>query len=173
VNNNVNVNRNVNVNNNYYGGAGYGRAGAVAVGEEGAVAVGRRGAVVAGEEGFYGVGRYGGVVAGEYYDSYEGWRVAAGVGAGIAIGTMLARPPTTHVTVVSGGTSYMYADGAYYQQVFYQGQVSYQVVTAPAGVIITTLPAGCTTTVMNGVSVQHCGTTYYQRVSNGYQVVVF
>jgi hypothetical protein len=171
VNQNVNVNRNVNVNNNYYGG-GY-RGGAVVAGEEGAVAVGRRGAVAVGEEGFVGVGRYGGVVGGEYYESYEGWRVAAGVGVGIAIGTMLARPPTTHVTVVTGGTSYMYADGSYYQQVMYQGQVSYQVVTAPAGAIITTLPAGCTTTVMNNVSVQQCGTTYYQRVSTGYQVVVF
>ena len=109
--NNVNVNRNTNVNN-----AGYGRGG-VAVGEEGAVAVGPRGAVAVGEEGFAGVGRYGGVVAGEHYESYEGWKVAAGVATGIAIGTMLARPPTTSVVVVSSGTNYMYADGAYYEQV--------------------------------------------------------
>jgi hypothetical protein len=27
--------------------------------------------------------------------------------------------------------------------------------------------------VMNGVTVSQCGSTYYQRVSNGYQVVVF
>ena len=99
--------------------------------------------------------------------------VAAGVATGIAVGTMLARPPTTSVTVVAGGTNYMYADGAYYQQVFYGGQVSYQVVSAPAGVIITTLPGGCTTTMMQGVTVQQCGATYYRRVSTGYQVVVF
>jgi hypothetical protein len=166
-NTNVNVNRNVNVNNRY------GRGGAVIAGEEGAVAVGRRGAVAVGEEGFVGVGRYGGVVAGERYESYEGWRVAAGVATGIAIGTMLARPPTTSVTIVAGGANYMYADGAYYQQVMYGGQVSYQVVTAPAGAIITTLPGGCSTTVMNGVSVQSCGGTYYRRVNTGYQVVVF
>ena len=86
---------------------------------------------------------------------------------------MLARPPTASVTVVTGGTNYMYYSGAYYQQVYYGGQVSYQVVTAPAGAIITTLPAGCTTTIMGGVSVQQCGPTYYQRVSTGYQVVVF
>jgi len=168
-NSNVNVNRNVNVNTGY----GYGRGGAVAVGEEGAVAVGRRGAVAAGEEGFVGVGRYGAVVGGERYESYEGWRVAAGVGTAIAVGTMLARPPTTSVTVVTGGTNYMYADGAYYEQVYYGGELSYRVVTAPAGAIITTLPGGCTTTVMNGVSVQQCGPTYYRRVSTGYQVVVF
>jgi hypothetical protein len=174
VNNNVNVNRNVNVNNRYAGG--YGRPGAVAVGEEGAVAVGRRGAVAVGEEGFVGVGRYGAVVGGERYDSYEGWRVAAGVAGvatGIAIGTMLARPPTTSVTVVAGGTNYMYADGAYYEEVFYGGDVSYRVVTAPAGAIITTLPGGCTSTVVGGVAVSQCGSTYYQRVSNGYKVVVF
>ena len=172
-NTNVNVNRNVNVNT----GAGYGRRGAVAVGEEGAVAVGRRGAVAVGEEGFVGVGRHGAVVAGERYESYEGWKVAAGVTAGvavgIAVGTMLARPPAASITVVSAGTNYMYADGVYYEQVYYGGQVSYRVVTAPAGVIITTLPGGCTTTVMGGVSVQQCGSTYYRRVSTGYQVVVY
>jgi Fe-S cluster biogenesis protein NfuA len=77
------------------------------------------------------------------------------------------------VTVVAGGTNYMYANGAYYETVMYGGEVTYRVVAAPAGAIITTLPGGCTTTVMGGVSVQQCGTTYYQRVSTGYQVVVF
>jgi hypothetical protein len=128
--------------------------------------------VVAGEEGFAAAGRYGGVVYGERYESYEGWKVAAGVMGVIAIGTMLARPPTTSTTVVVSGSSYYYADNTYYQQVVYSGQVSYQVVAAPAGAIITTLPAGCTVTVVGNVSYQHCGTTYYQRVSNGYQVVV-
>jgi hypothetical protein len=173
LNNSVNVNNNVNVNRNVNSNAGYGRPGGVVVGEEGAVAVGRRGAVAVGEEGYAGVGRYGAVVGGERYESYEGWRVAAGVATGIAIGTMLARPPTTSVVVVAGGANYMYADGAYYQQAFYEGEVSYRVVPAPAGAIITTLPGGCTTTVMNGLSVQQCGSTYYQRVSSGYRVVVF
>jgi hypothetical protein len=184
-NTNVNVNRNVNVNTRpgyrpggtviagEEGAVAVGRRGAVAVGEEGAAAVGRRGAVVAGEEGFVGVGRYGAVVGGERYESYEGWRAAAGVATGIAIGTMLARPPTASVTVVTGGTNYMYADGAYFEQVYYGGQVSYRVVTAPAGAVITTLPGGCTTTIMNGVTVTQCGATYYRRVSTGYQVVVF
>ena len=104
---------------------------------------------------------------------YEGWRAVAGVATGIAVGTMLARPPTTSVTVVASGTNYMYADGAYYEQVYYGGEVSYQVVNAPAGVVISTLPGGCTTVVMQGASVHQCGPTYYQRVSAGYQVVVF
>ena len=146
------MNRNVNVNSGY-------RRGGVVVGEEGAVSVGRRGAVAVGEEGFVGVGRYGAVVGGERYESYEGWRVAAGVATGIAVGTMLARPPTASVTVVTGGTSYYYADGAYYEQVYYGGQVSYRVVTAPAGAVITTLPGGCKTTVVGGVAYQQCGQT--------------
>jgi hypothetical protein len=86
---------------------------------------------------------------------------------------MLARPPATSTTVVVSGTSYMYADGAYYERVVYSGDVSYRVVNAPVGAVITTLPGGCTTTIMGGVSVQQCGTTYYQRVSTGYRVVVF
>src|SRR6185503_3088051 len=155
--NNVDVNRNTNVNNAGY----YGRPGGVVAGEEGAVAVGRRGAVAVGEEGFVGVGRYGGVVSGEVYDSYEGWRVAAGVATGIAVGTMLARPPATHVTVIAGGANYMYADGAYYEQVMYGGEVTYRVVQAPVGAIITTLPGGCSSTVVGGVAVSQCGTTYY------------
>jgi hypothetical protein len=67
----------------------------------------------------------------------------------------------------------MYSDGAYYERVYYGGQVQYRVVTAPAGAVITTLPGGCTTSVMNGLAVQQCGPTYYQRVSTGYRVVVF
>ena len=74
--------------------------------------------------------------------------------------------------VVVTGTTYYYADNAYFQQVSYGGEVSYQVVAPPAGAIITTLPAGCTVTNVGGVSYQQCGTVYYQRVSTGYQVVV-
>lgn len=187
VNRNVNVNTNVNVNRGYGGGYGprgtvvrgeegavaVGRRGAVAVGEEGAAAVGRRGAVVAGEEGFVGVGRYGAVVVGEHHESHAGWAAAAGVATGIAIGTMLARPPAASTTVVVSGTSYMYSDGAYYEPVMYGGDVQYRVVTAPPGAIITTLPGGCTTVIRGGVSYTQCGPTYYQRVSTGYRVVVF
>ena len=69
----------------------------------------------------------------------------------------------------------MYADGAYYEQAMYGvWQVSYQVVPAPAGAIITTLPGGCSTVVRAGVLLDtQCGSTYYQRVSTGYRVVVF
>ena len=43
---------------------------------------------------------------------------------------------------------------------------------APAGAIITTLPAACTSVHVGGAAYTQCGTTYYTRVSTGYQVVV-
>jgi hypothetical protein len=128
---------------------------------------------VAGEEGAAAVGRYGGgVVVGNRYESYEGWKVAAGVATGIAIGTMLAKPPTTAVTVAVSGSTYYYAEGAYYTRVMSEGSMVYQVVAPPAGAIISTLPAGCSSVRVGNVAYSQCGPTYYQRVGNGYQVVV-
>jgi hypothetical protein len=140
-------------------------------GEDGYAAVGRHGAVVAGEEGYAAVGRRG-VVVGNQYESYEGWKIAAGVGVGIAVGTMLARPPKAAVTVTVSGASYWYADGAYYTRVMSSGTMVYQVVGPPVGAIITTLPVGCQTVRVGGVAYSQCGPTYYQRMSSGYQVVV-
>jgi hypothetical protein len=170
------------------GYAAAGRHGAVAKGDEGYAAVGRRGAVVKGEDGYAAAGRYGGavvageegyaavgrrgVVVGNHYESYEGWKIAAGVATGIAIGTMLARPPKAAVTVTVAQTSYWYADGAYYTRVISNGQMMYQVVRPPAGAIIATLPAGCSSVRVGGIAYTQCGPTYYQRVSSGYQVVV-
>ena len=153
------------------GYAAVGRRGAVVKGEDGYAAAGRHGAVVAGEEGYAAVGRRG-VVVGNHYESYEGWRVAAGVGATIAIGTMLARPPTAAVTVTYGSSSYWYSGGVYYTRVMSGGAMMYQVVTPPAGIVIATLPVGCTTVRVGGVAYSQCGTTYYQRVATGYSVVV-
>ena len=157
------------------GYAAVGRNGNVVTGEEVDVqggAVGRRGAVVVGEEGAAAVGRYGGVVVGDRYESYEAWRAVAAVGAGIAIGTMLAKPPAAATTVVVSQSTYYYHDGAYYTKVMSSGAVEYQVVEPPAGAIITTLPAGCKTVRVGNADYSQCGATHYQRVSSGYQVVV-
>jgi Family of unknown function (DUF6515) len=153
------------------GYAAVGRHGAVAQGEDGYARVGPRGAVVAGEEGYAAVGRAG-VVVGNRYESYEAWRVVAGVGTAIAIGTMLARPPTAAVTVSVGGASYWYENGAYYTRVMSNGAMVYQVVAPPAGAIIATLPSGCRSVRVNNLAYSQCGPTYYQRVSTGYRVVV-
>ena len=149
VNQNVDVNRNVNVRNrpayrvNHGGEVDVyrGPRGTVAIGEEGAAAVGWRGAAVVTEEGAAAVGRYGGAVAvgeegyarryragspvyyghHEYYEDHEGWKVAAGVVAGIAIGTMIATPPPA-TTLPVGCTTIMHAgvvhhscSGVYYR----------------------------------------------------------
>jgi Family of unknown function (DUF6515) len=153
-----------------------GRRGAAVATEDGAAAVGRRGAVAVGEEGAAAVGRHGGVVVGEHYESHEAWKTAAvvagGVAAGIAIGTMLSKPPAAATTVVVTDTSYMYDDGVYYARVMDGGEVAYQVVPAPAGAIIATLPGGCSDVRVGGVAYSQCGQTHYQKVSTGYQVVV-
>jgi len=49
-------------------------------------------------------------------------------------------------------------------------EVVYQVVDPPAGAVVPTLPAGCTSVNKGGTAYSQCGTTYYQKVSNGYQV---
>ena len=157
------------------GYAAVGRNGNVVTGDDidvDGVAVGRRGAVVVGEEGAAAVGRYGGVVVGERYESYEAWRAVAAVGAGIAIGTMLAKPPAAATTVVVSESSYYYHDNVFYTRVMSSGTVVYQAVAPPAGAIITTLPASCTSVTVGGVAYSQCGTTHYQRVSTGYKVVV-
>jgi hypothetical protein len=71
-----------------------------------------------------------------------------------------------------GGSSYWYSNNTYYTRVYSGGSVANQVCAPPAGAIIATLPAGCTTARVGGVSYQRCGSTYYQRVGSGYQVVV-
>jgi len=94
------------------------------------------------------------------------------VAAGIAIGTMLSRPPAGATTVVVSGSTYYVQDNVYYTRVMTGGEIAYQVVGPPAGVVIRTLPVGCSSVQVGGVAYSQCGPTYYQRVSSGYQVVV-
>ena len=101
------------------------------------------------------------------YEDYEGWKVFAGVTTAIAIGTMLARPPTGYTTVYVGPTPYYYYNNAYYSQVYSSGEVAYQVVAPPMGVVITTLPTGCAQSGLYWT----CGSVYYQRSGSGYAVI--
>jgi len=48
----------------------------------------------------------------------------------------------------------------------------YQVVSPPAGIVISTLPAGCSSVKVSGVAYSQCGPTYYERIDSGYRVVV-
>ena len=173
------------------GYAAAGRRGAVVSGEEGYaavgrrgnvvtggdvdvdhVAVGRRGAVVVGEEGAAGVGRYGNVVVADRYESYDAWKAVAAVGAGMAIGTMLAKPPAAATPVVVTGSTYYYHDNVYYTRVMSGGDVVYQVVE-PAGRRDHRHPAGrLHERECRRGRYSQCGPTYYTRVSTGYQVVI-
>jgi hypothetical protein len=154
------------------GYAAVGRHGAVAAGDDGAAAVTRRGAVVAGEEGVAAAGRYGNVVVGGQYEDYEGWRRVSGPTAVISVGTMLARPPAAATTIVVAGSSYWHHGGVFYMRAYSGGVVKYQVIAAPVGAIIGTLPAGCSSVRVGAVVYQRCGPTHYQRVATGYKVVV-
>jgi hypothetical protein len=126
---------------------------------------------VSGEDGYAAAGRRG-VVVGNRYESYEAWRRVAGVGTAIAVGTMLVRPPRAAVAVRLGGASYWYDSGTYYTRVISNGSMVYQVVAPPAGIVVSTLPAGCRSVRVGNVAYSQCGPTYYQRVSAGYRVVV-
>src|SRR5262245_55125963 len=153
------------------GYAAVGRHGAVVQGEEGYARDGPRGAVVAGDEGYRAVGR-GGDVVGSHYESYEAWKVVSGVGAAIAVGTILTKPPKSAAPVSQGGSTYYYDSGTFYTRVISNGSTVYQVVQPPAGAVVATLPSGCSSVHVGGVAYSQCGSTHYQKVSNGYQVVV-
>ena len=113
------------------GYAAVGRHGATVKTDDGAASVSRHGAVVAGEEGVAVAGRHGNVVVGNQYEDYDAWRAVAGVGTAIAIGTMLASPPSAATTVVIAGTTYWLHENTYYARVYNGGAVSYQVVANP------------------------------------------
>ena len=135
-----------------------------------------RGAVVVSEEGAAAVGRHGYRGGAVVYEDNDAWKVAAGVAVGaaaaVAIGTMMRKPPKAATPVVVSETTYYYDNGSYYAKAMSGGEVVYQVVAPPPGAIITTLPAGCTAANVGGVAYSQCGTTHYQKVSTGYQVVV-
>lgn len=148
------------------------------------MAVGEDGAVVANEEGFTTIEKKenGNIDVeqkewndvewddndGEWYEDYHG----AAFYGGVYYGAMIYAPPPYYTTVIVTGSTYYYSEGNYYEPVYHETQVAYQVVPPPTGAIITTLPTGCTATVVNGMPYNMCGTTYYTRVPTGYQVVV-
>ena len=105
------------------------------------------------------------------YETHEGLRVAAGVATGIAIGAMIASPPLYASGIVVDGVGYYYDDGTYYQEVYSEGEVAYQVIEPPIGAVVEELPAGCSDYDLDGVTYKNCGGTYYEPDGLSWKVV--
>ncbi len=113
------------------------------------------------------------VVATGYYNNYNSW--AAGVQGTVAIplGTVLQDSPSDAVPIMVNGNSYSYesSSNSYFEQVYADGEVVYQAVPPPIGAVVQEIPANCSQQYYNGNLYVLCGSTYYQQVAGGYQVV--
>ena len=108
---------------------------------------------------------------GESYESWEAWGAVAGFGVGMVIGTLLAEPPAEATTVVVTGQPYYVYEDTYFEEVYYEGEVQYQAVPPPPGVVVNSLPGGCSETMVADVTYQLCDNVYYLPVADGYEVV--
>lgn len=111
------------------------------------------------------------VVTGNSYYDYNSWSGSAAHGNMIPMGTLVEVLPSTATPVMVGGSRYYYDTNIFLTEVFDGGMLLYQVVPAPIGAVVSTLPAGCTVQYFNGKSFSICGNTYYKQVAGGYQVV--
>jgi hypothetical protein len=161
-----------------------GERGTVIVGEGGGYAGGERGFVAIGEEAFA-VGGERGVIVGinnetEWgeFEVFEGgeeyWKFVAGATTVMAIGAMFSSLPHEHEVVVVNTTPYYYYDYVYYEKVYDNGSVTYRVIRAPIGAVVSILPAGCTVVAIGGVAYHHWAREdiYYLRSGSTYTVVV-
>jgi hypothetical protein len=139
--------------------------------QQGGVVSVNPGQAIIGQNGTAVYNGYGAVVVGGYYNDYGSWNGTAPTGSTIPIGTILEYAPSSAVPVMVEGTRYYYENNVYLAEVFDGSAVVYQVVPAPLGAVVTQLPAGCMVQNYNGKSFQLCGSTYYQQVAGGYQVV--
>jgi Family of unknown function (DUF6515) len=103
----------------------------------------------------------------------EGYYPTTYISATIPMGTIVESIPSSAVPTRVRNTTYYY-DSSYnlfFMQVFDAGAIIYQVIPPPLGAVVTTLPAGCLFQYMNGKPVSICGSTYYQQVAGGYEVI--
>jgi hypothetical protein len=76
---------------------------------------------------------------------------------GLALGAFIASLPPRYETVKVSGTTYYYADGAYYQPAGDQ----YQVVPAPVGATVENAPSQVTNVYVNGAEYGYSDGAYY------------
>ena len=92
-----------------------------------------------------------------HHHGYGGVGFGVGMFTGLVIGTAIASPPPVHTTVIVSGSSYMYADGVYYQP----ASSGYVVVGAPVGAIVATVPPGSVQVVMVATTYYYLNGAYY------------
>jgi hypothetical protein len=80
--------------------------------------------------------------------------------------------PAAAVTVQANGESYEYLSGVFYQASYNSNdQISYQVVQAPLGATVSTLPQGIKANKVNGAAYYNYGTTWFRAYYSGSQTV--
>ena len=154
----------------------YSNRGNVYHGENGSVAVGPRGAVAVGENGNTAAvvyNGYGAVPTGEYYYDYNSYADTQQVGSPIQVGSVVENLPSSAIPVmVSGSRYYYYSEYNVFLTEVYDGYgIVYEIVPAPIGAVISTLPPNCMAQFINGKSITVCGGVYFQQVAGGYEVV--
>ena len=119
------------------------------------------------------MGRYGDVVVADRYESYDAWKAVAAVGAGIAIGTMLAKPPAAATPVVGhridlllSRQRVLHARDEQWSGRLPGRRASRRRDHRDAPGQLQERPS------VGNATYTQCGPTYYTRVSTGYQVVV-
>jgi hypothetical protein len=110
------------------------------------------------------------VSGGSYYD-YDAWTASVAPGTLIPYGTILQNLPSSAVPVMVNGARYYYQNNVFLSEVYDGSTIVYQIVPAPMGAVVTTMPVNCTAQNFNGNSVLYCGNTLYKQVAGGYQVI--
>jgi len=154
----------------------YSNRGNVYHGENGSVAVGPRGAVAVGENGNTAAvvyDGYGAVPTGGYYYDYNSYADTQSAGSPIQVGTVVESLPSSAIPVmVSGSRYYYYSEYNTFLAEVYDGYgIVYEIVPAPIGAVVSTLPSNCMAQYINGKSFTVCGGIYFQQVAGGYEVV--
>jgi Family of unknown function (DUF6515) len=111
------------------------------------------------------------VVTGGYYYDYNDWSASVAPGTLIPIGTILQNLPSSAVPVMVNSARYYYLNNVFLSEVYDGNTIVYQIVPAPLGAVITQMPVNCTVRNFNGKSLSVCGSTVYQQVAGGFQVV--
>src|SRR5262249_4324431 len=101
-----------------------------------------------------------------------GWaRPCGGAGPAGPHSSSPPRRPPAAVPVQAGGQSYEYLNGIFYQAVPTPSGQSYQVVQAPNGATVFSVPQGAQRKLVNGSAYYSYGSTWFQAFYSGNQTI--